>query len=265
MDGLPSKLLRNEGQALHSRGSMLLGALFLAGCASQQPPGSSTRNSGPVAGGSSYQAVISSTEVYRETMTRAQVHSWIERVLLDQNATVPMAEFVDSRLRNQLSAEGRGFFDAEFNPSGCDGLVYCNGLTFPELVFLISAGKIAIVELIDHVGDESPTRYSFNHPYSSTVTTNGLMRGEIVAYVIEAIRRQNAFFTREFSDGFGGDSAERRIRLRAVAAEYRSWWDAYTREAAVFDDNILWDWKLDESQPAQFFKVLQQAPAIPSR
>jgi hypothetical protein len=68
-------------------------------------------------------------------------------------------------------------------------------ITEQEIFLFIHAGQAVIPDLIQHVRDRRETRRYWAYPLRSGVELTPKMMGEVACYMIEAILRQNPYFT----------------------------------------------------------------------
>ena len=137
--------------------------------------------------------------------------------------------------------------------------VYCTGFSELEITLFIVVGHGAIPELIRHVADRRTTPWQFHYPLSSWGPQEGCWRvGKLACYMIEAILRENAYFTRSGSLSYPSSASlseadKEEYSLNRAAAAYLTWYeDCFDAETGTVTcppekfPAVKWDYDLEE-------------------
>lgn len=163
----------------------------------------------------------------------AQVRRWIADIVVGRKQGVPVRTYVQpeslaTRVKLVPTEVNQPFFDFDEN-------CFCFSLT--EVAFVIGAGYDVIPDLLELVDNVNQTPWFYHHPASSKLVNDGRLVGEIACYLIEAILRENPYFSwtanlqRKAKVG-DPDASDRLLALKEAGAAYKEWYKtACKREA----------------------------------
>lgn len=179
-----------------------------------------------------------------------RVDDWINVILLGgESERAPVRRFVTREVLREGGSRAFRLSDIWFDRA-------CTGLSTPEIALMVTAGPRVIGMFIQHVRDDRVAPLAFHYPLSSFVDLETKMVGEVACYMIEAILRENLYFTRSGRLTYAtppdlSDMERRCLSLSQAASAYEAWFARCyddTRKAVVCDPDDLpyveWDYDL---------------------
>jgi hypothetical protein len=136
-----------------------------------------------------------------------------------------MSEPPDDHARSVRAWVDAALQAAEPGDEGCYRV-----LSEPEISFVMTAGYDVVPELMTRLRDARLSAWRFHFPASSLIQPRNFRVGELACYLIEAILRQNPYFTMTAQfryvtpDDLSGLARER-YSLDQAAAAYESWYE----------------------------------------
>jgi hypothetical protein len=188
-----------------------------------------------------------------------RVRAWPLAVLLLGLACRPGAQAPSVQIaRNEVGAQSSGLVDVRARLSQLlepwDGSPAREILDQETIQLFIRAGQPIIPDLMAHIRDSGRCRLVFSFPTSSYIPSERMLGGEVACYLIEAVLRNNPYFTttaRFLVDGKPcPDGLEWRGRALSEAAEqYEDWYRRcfdrlLLRSSCAADDlpTVRWDY-----------------------
>lgn len=176
------------------------------------------------------------------------IRAWINEILLaDKYVRISAHRYLDLLDRSRQVE-----VCTEVLNGGPD--VYCTGFSELEITLFIVVGHGAIPELIRHVANCRTTPWGFYYPSSSGLDNRRWTVGKLACYMIEAILRENAYFTPSGSLSYPSSASlsegeKEEYSLNRAAAAYLAWYedcfDAETRTVTCPPEElpvVKWDY-----------------------